>query len=90
MLVLIITLIVGAALGVGYRVLILLPVSLIAVATITTVGMLYSSASGRLIAASVFAVCGLQIGYLIGGVFLRAIFLSFKGGPITVPSRELS
>jgi hypothetical protein len=68
-----VALLVGAALGVRFRVLILLPAIVLAVVGILAGAIAHRSAVTDVVATVFAVVASLQIGYLFGGVGIRTI-----------------
>ena len=73
-----IAIVIGATLGLRFKVWILLPAITLAALAILANSIAYASAILTVIAMMVYAIVGLQIGYVFGGVVLRAIVCHFE------------
>jgi hypothetical protein len=76
----IISILIGATLGLRFKVLVLLPAIIIAGFAILVGGLAYSSSFSSIVAASAIAISGLQFGYLGGSMILRFATFSLGSG----------
>lgn len=78
--------VIGAALGLRFKVLILLPAILFAALALVAGRMVYPGAVSSLVTAMVYVTVGLQVGYLLGGVAGRSILFQSQADRATQPS----
>ena len=86
----VISILIGAGLGVRFKVLILLPAIVFAWLAILSGGLAYSSGLSSILAALAIATAGLQIGYLAGGLILCYATLPPGSGRVWTRHRAVS
>lgn len=79
---------VGAVLGMRFRVLILVPVITLAVGAIVGAGVVSGSAYGDMLLTATIAAMSLQFGYL-GGAFTRSILASSPSARVETSSQPI-
>ena len=80
---------IGAALGMRYKVLVLVPAFGLGLATILLTGLVYSTPLSSISEASLSLVTGLQIGYIFGG-YLCTLFASARLPRLRVEEAQTS
>jgi hypothetical protein len=86
----IISILIGATLGLRFKVLVLLPAIIFAGFAILVGGLAYSSSFSSIVAASAIAISGLQLGYLGGSVIFYSANLSAENGRAWPRPRAMS
>jgi hypothetical protein len=81
---------VGIALGLRYKVLVLLPAFIIAAPPIVVTSIIQGRGIVSAIAAMVCVVIGLQFGYLLGGIMGRALILHLTARRVAWPIRHIT
>ena len=81
---------VGAALGLRFKVLVLLPAFIIGTMAIVVMSIIQGRGVVSAIAATVYVVIGLQVGYLLGGILGRALILHLAAHRVAWPTRHIT
>lgn len=82
--------VIGAALGLRFKVLVLLPAFIVGTLAIVVMCIIQRSGVVPAIAATAYVLIGLQIGYLFGGILGRAVIMHLRSYRITWPARHIA
>ena len=82
--------VIGAALGLRFKVLILLPAFFVGTLAIVLMSVIQRSGIVSAISATACVAVGLQIGYLFGGILGRAVIMHLRSYRLTWSARRIA
>ena len=82
--------VVGAALGLRFKVLVLLPAFIVGALVIVVMSIIQHSSVVSAIAVTAYVVIGLQIGYLFGVILGRSVIMHLRSYRVAWPARHIA